>query len=658
MMPHPLRRLISHQRPHLVFALRGTVSVLAAVAAAAFLKLENPYWAGMTALIVIQPTRGLLLEKSFYRLLGTAAGSLAGLGLLLSTRNPFWIALGLSLWVAACVGIGNLFYGLRSYACLMAGCTGGVVAMSVYQHPSHLYDIAFGRIACITVGIIVSTGVNVFFISSHSGQELSDRLRRAAGESVAWLALLLRPGRESSLVRREQDLMIELAEIEELVDVVGAGSFRLKRSKRHLRSLIASLLSLLAVGRLAREHFARLKDDEPSYRLWRGQLAWKLEEIADKLETSSTVNCTAEMESIAAEAAQHLPMLGETLGEIVYSLQRVLEECHPMVQNGSEGGMRRLIRHRDWEQAGRAAARAGLALATVGVTWSATGWTKGPLMLMAMSIMLSIFSVKEHPAFFVGQIFIGAAVGSAVAVFCRIVLLPGVTNPFSTIALIAPFILLGVFCISQRRTAIAATDATLFYLFVSQPGTSLAVIPADLILGTVAMVLGVGSAWLSYRFLVPIDPAIRLRSLMTSILRDFEGAARGESPAAVEKAAARLRHRVIRLVAMAGRHDAANRRLVAAGIAALAATDGVRRLKAALSRGDLPPSKRTVIRDTLASLSRLSRQGGDVTPALERAAATLYEISEAASPQAPRNAIGFLAAGVEHWERGRQPCPI
>lgn len=35
------------------------------------LKLENPYWAAMTALIVIQPTRGLLFEKSFYRLVGT-----------------------------------------------------------------------------------------------------------------------------------------------------------------------------------------------------------------------------------------------------------------------------------------------------------------------------------------------------------------------------------------------------------------------------------------------------------------------------------------------------------------------------------------------------------------------------------------------------------
>ena len=30
------------------------------------LKLECPYWAAMTALIVIQATHGLLLEKSYF----------------------------------------------------------------------------------------------------------------------------------------------------------------------------------------------------------------------------------------------------------------------------------------------------------------------------------------------------------------------------------------------------------------------------------------------------------------------------------------------------------------------------------------------------------------------------------------------------------------
>ncbi|HMN03534.1 MAG TPA: FUSC family protein, partial [Geobacter anodireducens] len=158
-----IRRFIDQHWPHLVSAGRGTAAALAALAVAVHLKLENPYWAAMTALIVIQPTRGLLFEKSFYRLVGTVIGSAAGLLLLLSTDSPLVLAMALSFWVAACVGVGNLLYGLRSYAFMMAACTCVVVAMSAYQNPPHLVGIAFGRVACIVVGIIVSTAVTALF---------------------------------------------------------------------------------------------------------------------------------------------------------------------------------------------------------------------------------------------------------------------------------------------------------------------------------------------------------------------------------------------------------------------------------------------------------------------------------------------------------------
>ena len=77
----------------------------------------------MTALIVIQPTRGLLLEKSYFRLVGTAFGAGAGLLILLVTRSPLMISLLLACWLASCVGVGNLLYGLRSYGAMIAGCT-------------------------------------------------------------------------------------------------------------------------------------------------------------------------------------------------------------------------------------------------------------------------------------------------------------------------------------------------------------------------------------------------------------------------------------------------------------------------------------------------------------------------------------------------------
>lgn len=75
-------------QPQFILAFRTTAAALLALLIAASLRLECPYWAAMTALIVIQPTRSLLFEKSHFRLLGTAIGAVAGLLLLLQSRSP------------------------------------------------------------------------------------------------------------------------------------------------------------------------------------------------------------------------------------------------------------------------------------------------------------------------------------------------------------------------------------------------------------------------------------------------------------------------------------------------------------------------------------------------------------------------------------------
>lgn len=618
-----IRRFIDQHWPHLVSAGRGTAAALAALAVAVHLKLENPYWAAMTALIVIQPTRGLLFEKSFYRLVGTVIGSAAGLLLLLSTDSPLVLAMALSFWVAACVGVGNLLYGLRSYAFMMAACTCVVVAMSAYQNPPHLVGIAFGRVACIVVGIIVSTAVTALFTPRQSGDGLESRLRRIAADSIAWLALLLRQGRVYALARREQDILIGIAEVEELLDAAGAGSLRLKKQKRHAQGLIAALLSLLAVGRLAGEGLSRHDDGDRRQDCWRDQLGRRLDEAARGLESPTTVNCTAEMAAAAAEVQTHLPLLGESLNDIVASLRPVLAGDGTMAGPFAPQPANLFIHHRDWREARRAALRAFGTIWVVGGTWALTGWAKGPLMLMAIGIMISIFSTKEHPAHFVGQIFCGAAIGSAAAVVCRVALLAGVTDPLVMGAAIAPFVLLGVLAMSYRRTAIGATDATLFFIFVTQPGVPIAVLPADLALGAVAMIMGVGSAWIAYRYLVPINPAIRLRSLLKAIVDDLRLLAAAEAPVAKERLRARMHHRVMRMASMATRYDADHLAVVEGGLAALAMGKCIVRLQASREQGGRTPVA-GVIREALHALADSARRGESIALALTTASTPLY----------------------------------
>ncbi|WP_263630507.1 FUSC family protein [Geomonas agri] len=612
----------------LVLALRGTLAVLTALVVAEFLGIQNPYWAAMTALIVIQPTRGLLFEKSFYRLVGTVFGSLAALLLLQYTTSPFLLTSALVVWIAGCVGIGNLFHGLRSYAFLMAGCTCAVIAMSGFMNPSHVSGIAFGRIACIVVGIIVTTAVTAIFTPRAPREELERRLQEVISDAMLWLSALIREGRTASVARLEQAMLMELADLELLVDTAGAASPGFRKRRRHVKSLMAALLSLLSVGRLAAEHLDRHNDGDGSHGQWRELMSQRLVDVASTFASAPGAESCSELAAVASEARAHLPLLGETLGSLVVSVTEVLSGFAAVAEDAAQKPPHQLIRHRDWVEAGRAAFRSGLVIAAVGFTWSVTGWSKGPLMLMALSIMTTIFSNKDHPAHFVGNIFVGAAIGSAAAVFCRIFLLSSVSDPYLTVAIIAPFVLLGLVAIQYPATVLAATDATLFFIFVVQPGVAVNIANVDLAIGAVAMVAGVGTAWLSYTVLVPINPSRRMRSILAAVSRDLVRMAKDGSPQVTARAQERLHHRVIRLVDMAARHDREHLRTVEGGVTALGIAATIKSLRQKLEADDVTPGSERIMREALMAIAVLAPQPDNAGELLRRAARALYAVLE------------------------------
>lgn len=67
--------------------------------------------------------------------------------------------------------------------------------------------------------------------------------------NIEWVALLVRGADEKELIALRQDILVEIADIEGTLDAAWAGSLDLKRRKRHVRSLVVSLLSLLEAGK-------------------------------------------------------------------------------------------------------------------------------------------------------------------------------------------------------------------------------------------------------------------------------------------------------------------------------------------------------------------------------------------------------------------------
>jgi uncharacterized membrane protein YccC len=250
-------------------------------------------------------------------------------------------------------------------------------------------------------------------------------------------------------------------------------------------------------------------------------------------------------------------------------------------------------------------------------------------MLMATSIMVSIFSTHDRPAVMLSHIFCGASLGVAAALLCRLVLLPGVSDPLLQGAISIPVLMAGIIALSHRRTALGAMDAMLFFLFVMQPG--LPAVPASpiFVAGGFACLGGIAVAILAFRFLLPIDPARRLRSLLIAIVRDLTAMTTASSLPLMEKYRVRTHHRVLRMLANARKLDHDLSAIVEGGLAALAIGRCLQRLRETAMNGEVSPVATEAIRDIALKLSAASQKPDEILSVLRDASIKLCVVMEA-----------------------------
>jgi uncharacterized membrane protein YccC len=320
--------------------------------------------------------------------------------------------------------------------------------------------------------------------------------------------------------------------------------------------------------------------------------------------------------------------LGETLGELINTLQLVIDGWDTTSPKTERPASTTFIRHRDWLEAGRAAVRAAAAIAAVGAVWHFTGWDGAPLMMMATSIMVSFFSTHDRPAVMLSYIFCGASLGVAAAFLCRLILLPGTSHPLIQAAVIVPFIMAGIVALSHRRTALGAMDSMLFFLFVMQPGMPAVPAPASFVLGGFTCLGGIAVAILAFRFLLPIDPARRLRSILIAIVHDLNIMTSTDSLLLVEKCRTRTHHRVLRMLATARKLDHDLSAVVEGGLATLAIGRYLQLLRETEMAEGISLVASGAIRETTVRLSAVIPEPGKILSVLEYVSKILCKVVE------------------------------
>ena len=113
-------------------------------------RLDEP----ATKIVVSQPDSGLVIAKSFYRILGTAAGLLVTVALVfaLAQYGELFITL-LAVWIGLCNFAARAARNFASYGFQLAGYTVSIVGIPAALNPGSAYPLVVARFTEISLGI-------------------------------------------------------------------------------------------------------------------------------------------------------------------------------------------------------------------------------------------------------------------------------------------------------------------------------------------------------------------------------------------------------------------------------------------------------------------------------------------------------------------------
>jgi uncharacterized membrane protein YccC len=180
----------------LIFAGKTTASALIALLVAFTFNFDQPQWALLTVFIVAQPHTGLVLAKSFYRIIGTSIGACVALllvALFAQERVPFLGAL--ALWIGLCTfGFEyarnfSVARNFSAYSFILCGYTAVIVGIPAALDAGNAFYIATARVTEVSLGIIVSATISHMVpsnpVAASLTQAIADARKGLAGYAIA-----------------------------------------------------------------------------------------------------------------------------------------------------------------------------------------------------------------------------------------------------------------------------------------------------------------------------------------------------------------------------------------------------------------------------------------------------------------------------------------
>jgi len=484
------------------------------------LELPQPRTAMITVFIVMQPQSGHVFAKSFYRLLGTLAGSVVMvvmMALFPQDSAPF-LAL-MALWVGFCCAGAARYRNFRAYGFVLAGYTAAFTGLPALAHPETSFMAAVWRLLEISLGIICSTLISAAILPQSSGAAMRNTVYQRFGVFAQFVI--------NGLRGQGDPAAFEASNVRFIADAVGLEGLRavtvfedphMRRRNGRLNRLNSEFMTITTRFNALHQLLERLRRRgltpavqaiEPGLEAL-GEL---LEHFAGRALTDADAALLASrlsafkadlperVRSLRAAFVQTEPSDDDLLDfhtayELLY---RFVDDMHDYAQthasladhsHAREKWVEPFVSTTNWTLSLASGLRALLVMAVMSVYWVQTAWPSGATMTLVSAATVALSATTPNPRRMSFQMACGTLLGALLGFFITFFVLPRIDGFPLLCMVLAPVFALGAFLTTRPQWAGYGLGLLIFFSIGSAPDNLTVYNPYAFINDYIGMVIG------------------------------------------------------------------------------------------------------------------------------------------------------------------------
>ncbi len=536
--------------------LKTVTAALLALGIAMLLELPQPRTAMTTVFVLMQPLNGMVLAKSFYRVIGTMIGTVAALLLGgIFAQQPELYMLGITIWIGACTAAAVRYRHFQWYGFVLAGYTAALIGIPTVMQPNGLFIAAMTRASEVTIGILCSSAVSALVLPLRVSTALHHAMRARYANFSAFAASVLDGRLENGAFEtRFADLVDEIVNFEATRGFASFEDPNIRVRSRRLARLNSEFTH--ACTRLHALH-QLLK------RMQAGQAISVTEavspyfrELSGLLVRQNDLKKTDEMR--AAAAALELAAYQAALPQRVRETRRSLETLAPEFLLDFDTTTELLYRfvgeflrytetyasladqHHAFEHSVTKYAvrtspyvvaftflRTVVVLAVVGAFWIGTAWPSGGLAVIGAAVMCALSSALPNPLKLAAQMAAGTALATVAGYLVTCYGYPNIEGFPMLCVVLAPLMAFGAFLATRPSTSGYGVGFCVYFCLLAGPDNVIVYEPDLLINNGIALVASMLVCCLVFAVIFPPQMPWRIEKIKHDLRRQMTLACKG-----------------------------------------------------------------------------------------------------------------------------------